>query len=280
MQLRHKQELNKCKVKSDRRSVAARHENELQAVQERQKQELFAVTANSGESDQLSASPEGSPAHGGMDDVSAFYRSPQPISKSQKRKQQRQQASDLRAVALETSRAELSTVKNAEKKSLEDILNKEQLLIYPIPSDGHCMFRAVEHQLEYINYPKRWNYKDLRVCVGKYLQAHQNALEAFFQGYGEDDTHAAPSDTYLDHCQKIMVDAWGGELELNALTRILNLPISVYSAKPPHILRYAVDQEETADQSIVRLTFHQHQYAAGPHYNSVISSRSTPPSES
>lgn len=49
------------------------------------------------------------------------------------------------------------------------------------------MFRAVEHQLAFLRYPRQWSYLDLRVQVADYLLAHKSDFEPFFKAYAEND---------------------------------------------------------------------------------------------
>ena len=69
---------------------------------------------------------------------------------------------------------------------------------------------------------------------------------------------------------------WGGELEIQALSRCLRESVLVYSADAPE-LRMSPEgpggagEEGDADRRPpLRISYHKHYYALGAHYNSVV----------
>lgn len=60
--------------------------------------------------------------------------------------------------------------------------------------------------------------------------------------------------------------AWGGQVELQALTHLLKAAIRVYSADAPPVLM----GDEAPEAQILHLSYHKHEYTLGEHYNSVV----------
>lgn len=87
-----------------------------------------------------------------------------------------------------------------------------------------------------------------------------------FEAYIEED--------FDEYCRKIASVSdcvWGGQVELNALTHALRLPIWIYDTVQP-VLKMGSEFGEGGHPSdpIVRLSFHRHYYSLGEHYNSVV----------
>ncbi|CAM9967381.1 unnamed protein product, partial [Sphacelaria rigidula] len=77
---------------------------------------------------------------------------------------------------------------------------------------------------------------------------------------------------FESYCAKVEGSAeWGGQLELQArglaLSSALSVPVEVFSATAPPVLL-----GESHDGPPLLLTFHEHYYALGTHYNSVVPS--------
>ena len=61
---------------------------------------------------------------------------------------------------------------------------------------------------------------------------------------------------------------WGGHLELRVLSLALKRPVWVYSAT--QLKPMIIEADETDDGSPIRVSYHQHYYALGEHYNEVV----------
>lgn len=127
LQLRQRQELNKVKLKPDRRRLCSDHEKELALLQERHRQEL--EKTNNNKQDQtsqcISSSLAKSTAITHSDEAEsnssvlsdsgdqcppAFYRPSQPLSKSQKRRLKKQQNLEQKTASLDVARGECKRI--------------------------------------------------------------------------------------------------------------------------------------------------------------------------
>ncbi|CAN0210293.1 unnamed protein product, partial [Hapterophycus canaliculatus] len=83
-----------------------------------------------------------------------------------------------------------------------------------------------------------------------------------------DGLEAGPE--FEQYCGKVEGSAeWGGQVELQALCSALEVPIEVFSAMSPPLLL-----GEQFEGPPLLLTYHEHYYALGAHYNSVVPSNS------
>ena len=71
---------------------------------------------------------------------------------------------------------------------------------------------------------------------------------------------------YTEYCTTMATTpAWGGQVELMALSRVLGRPLEVVQAQGQE----AVVQGEGEEGERLVLTYHRHMYGLGEHYNSV-----------
>ena len=88
---------------------------------------------------------------------------------------------------------------------------------------------------------------------------------------------------FSSYCATIRdTGAWGGEPEIQALSKAYKVPIFVVQAAKPHIVPHAPDPNSTTefgDRNVIRISYHRRMYGLGEHYNSlrpkVVVSRTT-----
>ncbi|KAL6049112.1 OTU domain-containing protein 6B [Balamuthia mandrillaris] len=119
-----------------------------------------------------------------------------------------------------------------------------------------------------LNNQKRCNKKtplsvqQLRTETAAYMLTHADDFKPFVDL--EEDTH----ESFEAYCEAIKsTSSWGGQLELKALTHYLRVPILIHSAYSPDVV-----MGEEYEGSPLHLSFHQHYYTLGEHYNSVVPS--------
>lgn len=139
---------------------------------------------------------------------------------------------------------------------LNEKLESDDMEIHDINPDGNCLFSAISHQLS--RHCEEMSAMELRKLCADTLRQNRSEFEAFI--VDED------FDTY---CDKIESDqaCWGGQIELQALSKQLKCKIIVYQAEGPNI-KFGDD----ASEKTLCLSFHRHLIATGEHYNSVIES--------
>jgi OTU domain-containing protein 6 len=141
--------------------------------------------------------------------------------------------------------------------------------IKEIPSDGHCMYRALADQLRVqgrladFGLPAAGAHVQLR----KRAAQHMLANAANFQPF-------CTEDDFPKYCADVETTAqWGSQMELQALCHSLRTEIWVHAADSDAI-KMGTEYDEGSAKAL-QLTFHLHYYAMGEHYNSVATSAAT-----
>ncbi|KAJ4462055.1 putative cysteine proteinase [Paratrimastix pyriformis] len=151
-----------------------------------------------------------------------------------------------------------------ENEQLAAKLDPLQLGVVEIRSDGHCLYRALAHQLSLHAeaVPGRHTVEGLRALAADYLRQHRDEFRPFMvTNAGTEMT----DEEYTRHCEEVAsTTQWGGQTELMALASALRVRVEAYTADGAPL----VFGEEFP--TILRVSFHKHRYALGAHYNSVV----------
>lgn len=124
--------------------------------------------------------------------------------------------------------------------------------------------RALADQLQLFNPNSTEDCNSLRGLAADYLRSHPEEFCPFL-GLELGD---AEFETYCDNVASLTKAEWGGQLEIKALSAVLQRPILVYSANAP-VLRMD-DSGGQGDSTPLSVTYHKHYYTLGEHYNSVM----------
>ncbi|XP_036826698.1 deubiquitinase OTUD6B isoform X2 [Oncorhynchus mykiss] len=183
-------------------------------------------------------------------------------SKAQKRRDKKAAAEKERERRIAEAEVEnLSGLRHQEGLKLSQKLVERQLQIREISSDGHCMYRAVEDQLG--QHGLGLTLKDLRAQTAQHMRSHTDDFLPFLTNTNTGDMYTP--DEFDKYCSDVAdTAAWGGQLELRALTQVLQRPIEVLQADSPAIMI-----GEEFDKSPITLIYMRHAYRLGEHYNSV-----------
>uniref|UniRef100_A0A3B4XQA4 ubiquitinyl hydrolase 1 n=1 Tax=Seriola lalandi dorsalis TaxID=1841481 RepID=A0A3B4XQA4_SERLL len=153
----------------------------------------------------------------------------------------------------------LQGVRHQEGLKLAQKLAQQQLQIKEISSDGHCMYRAIEDQLPELT----MSVKELRSRTADHMRSHADDFLPFLTNPNTGDMYT--TEEFEKYCSEVEhTAAWGGQLELRALTQVLHLPIQVIQADSP-----AVKIGEEYKSEPITLVYMRHAYGLGEHYNSV-----------
>eukprot|EP00884_Botryococcus_braunii_P015436 jgi/Botrbrau1/2576/Bobra.145_1s0004.1 len=202
-------------------------------------------------------------------------------TRAQKRREQRAAIESRREERIARELAERGeSAREIEEQELEGKLKPQGLAVHPIQADGHCMYRALSHQLQ----PATVDHLELRNMAGRFIREHPADFLPYLSEEEENDDSrsdtlqdslngdadaTALSDARLDrYCAKIeQAAAWGGELELQALSSALKRTIHVFSADMDVL---EINPEFAGDQPPLQVCFLRHAYGLGEHYNSVV----------
>ncbi|XP_077447367.1 deubiquitinase OTUD6B isoform X1 [Stigmatopora argus] len=185
------------------------------------------------------------------------------VTKAQKRRdkkatQERERESRIAEAEVEN----LQGKRQLERLKLVEKLSPRGLGIKEISSDGHCMYRAVQDQLERRD-KSEFSVKELRSRTAAHMRSHVDNFLPFLSNPDTGDIYTA--EDFEKYCNDVEhTAAWGGQLELQALSKVLQLPIEVLQADSPTII---IGEEQGGE--VITLIYMRHAYGLGEHYNSV-----------
>lgn len=191
-------------------------------------------------------------------------------SKSVKRREKRAQQEAAREQRIQDEQSNMVSDRMVENQKLEKKLEPLGLTVNEIKPDGHCLYRAVEHQLARGGSGSSpYSYQELRAMVAAYMRNHVPDFLPFFEE--EDcDSNDSLMEKFENYCREVeSTAAWGGQLELGALTHCLRKHIMIYSGSIPDVEMGAEYKLDGGKPSIM-LSYHRHAFGLGEHYNSVV----------
>ncbi|XP_061109410.1 deubiquitinase OTUD6B [Conger conger] len=238
-----------------------KHEEELQQLNNNQDGEKVDLIANGVE-------------NLGLDNEETKESKQGRTSKAQKRRDKKAALEKERESRIaEAEVTNLSGFRHQERLKLAQKLAERQLQIKEIPSDGHCMYRALEDQLTARDHGHALDLAQLRALTAKHMRSRANDFLPFLTNPNTGDMYTA--DEFEKYCSDVEdTAAWGGQLELRALSQVLEMPFEVIQADSPSI----VIGEEYTNAPIV-LIYMRHAYGLGEHYNSVEPLKEAPKEE-
>lgn len=186
----------------------------------------------------------------------------QKLSKAQKRRDKKAEKEKERDQLIKESEEENKNgIRMLEQKALNKILKSRGLVSHTVPSDGDCLYNAVRHQMVE-NGLGHYDVIKLRNITADYIQKNKDSLIFYMTNPGSDEIL---NDTeFENYCELIRTTkAWGGQVEIQALSNVLKIPIEVLQAAGPP----TIQGSEFGKQNLV-LTYHRHLYNLGEHYNS------------
>ncbi|WWD22282.1 hypothetical protein CI109_106773 [Kwoniella shandongensis] len=162
--------------------------------------------------------------------------------------------------------------------------------IYEIAPDGHCMYSAIADQLGEIGIlpsHEATNYQVTRNKASEFMLRHPDDFMPFLPSITGEDSAGATDDGMMTekgfrkYCQLVAeTGEWGGEPEIQALSRAFNIPIHVFQRGPPTVVSHgggddafggamSPEQSAAAGDKVVRISYHKRMYGLGEHYNSL-----------
>lgn len=237
----------------------ARHEQELKELKQGKDESLPAGVSEVGDSlGQLALGGASGDVTGGP--LLKEMKNKKP-SKAQKRRDKKAAQESEREARIEEQEIEnLTSSRHLEAVQIKTLLAQRGLQIHEIPSDGNCLYAAVCHQMKLRDMES--SNDSLRQKVAQHMRNHEDSFLPFLtQDNGDCFTH----DDFVKYCDDLEnTPAWGGQLEIRALSSVLQTPVEVIQAEGPPIL----SGEEFPGKPFT-LTYYRHAYGLGEHYHSV-----------
>lgn len=198
-------------------------------------------------------------------------------SKSAKRREKRAQQEAAREQRIQEEQSNIVSDRVVEDEKLEKRLEPLGLTVNEIKPDGHCLYRAVEDQLGHLSGGSSpYSYQRLREMVAAYMRDHASDFLPFYlsENMIDQDSAQSQAERFEDYCKEVeLTAAWGGELELRALTHCLRKHIMIYSGSFPDVemgKEYKSEHGSDSSNASIRLSYHRYAFGLGEHYNSVV----------
>lgn len=185
------------------------------------------------------------------------------IARKRAKKQRQQQNKEQRKQDRIADRAKemegFVPLAERESQRMDRQLKAQGMQIKDIPSDGNCLFRAIKDQMDFneVKGFQELDHTSLRSLCADTLDRYRDEYAVFMP---EDEPDF---DAYL---RKIRDHLWGGDMEINALSRALRSRIFVYQGEGEPVLKFGEDIKNPEGE--LRITFHKYLYACA-HYNSL-----------
>ncbi|GLT28543.1 hypothetical protein SLA2020_034670 [Shorea laevis] len=198
-------------------------------------------------------------------------------SKSAKRREKRAQQEAAREQRIQGEQSNIVSERRIEDEKLVKKLEPLGLMINEIKPDGHCLYRAVVDQLALLSGgSSSYTYQELRELVAAYMRKNMSDFLPFFlaENLADEDAGNSPAERFEHYCKEVeSTAAWGGQLELEALTRSLRKHIMIFSGSFPDVemgKEYKAEGGSSSFKGSVMLSYHRHAFGLGEHYNSVV----------
>ncbi|KAK3739770.1 hypothetical protein RRG08_028209 [Elysia crispata] len=152
--------------------------------------------------------------------------------------------------------------RHVEMVKIKEMLKQRGLVLHEIPADGNCLYSALSHQLSTRSLDQ--STEKLRQQTSEYMRSHRDDFLPFLTH--PDSGDALTDEEFEQYCDKTASSpVWGGQVELRALSEVLQLPIEVLQAEAEPM----VIGDCTQDKPLT-LVYHRHIFRLGEHYNSVM----------
>ena len=157
------------------------------------------------------------------------------VTKAQKRREKKdnKRREQQERIAQEEQDDDRIDLRKIEQEKMKLILEERNLELHEVPSDGDCMYKAIEHQLGLQGITT--TITELRSNTAQFLRQHENEFLPFLTSSktGELMDH----NEFEEYCNDVsMTKLWGGQIELKALSHIFSIPIEVIQADGPSIV--------------------------------------------
>ncbi|KAK6462949.1 hypothetical protein DFJ63DRAFT_99567 [Scheffersomyces coipomensis] len=162
----------------------------------------------------------------------------------------------------EEARAEAANTidyRQIEIDSMNQVLALNDLQLHEIRPDGHCLFASIQDQL-LIRHQEEKSVQELRELAADYISKHRDDFIPFL--FDEKTMELRDMDSYLEELTTTAM--WGSDMEILALGKSFDCPISIYIAGAA-----TMTINEDGAEPKLRLGYYKHTYGLGEHYNSL-----------
>uniref|UniRef100_A0A1I7X4L4 OTU domain-containing protein n=1 Tax=Heterorhabditis bacteriophora TaxID=37862 RepID=A0A1I7X4L4_HETBA len=160
----------------------------------------------------------------------SFYKEFTVKPKNKRKQARRSEATRRMQDAMNEDRVNASSsLRFTEMLAINKVLDERNLQLVDIPADGDCLYNAVTNQLHRIKGFEHVTGKDIRRRAAHYISDHKDEFVPFLTN---DNGEPLDEFEFEQYCSKVENESreggiWGGEPELNALSRSLERKIEL-----------------------------------------------------
>jgi OTU domain-containing protein 6 len=183
-----------------------------------------------------------------------------PKRNRQKERLQRRQAEiDQKKAEAEAEAAEQPNLKDIEQEHLDQLCQLQGVQQFDIQPDGNCLFSSIADQLD-TRHGIKVTVQELRTRSANHIRNDPVTFTPYL--FDEDTMSVRDIKEYTEKMEK--TSAWGSDLEILALAKEYDCPISVMMSG-----RSTLKINEDGNGEELKLVYYKHSYALGEHYNSL-----------
>ncbi|EMG46381.1 OTU2 OTU domain-containing protein 2 [Candida maltosa Xu316] len=189
----------------------------------------------------------------------------QSIEPKKKRNRQKERLNkrkeEIERIKQEAAKEAENTVdyRKIEIDSMNQLLSLNDLKLHEIKPDGHCLFASIQDQLE-TRHGKQVEIQELRDLAGEYINNNKDDFVPFL--FDEQTGEIKDIDEYIKELTTTAM--WGSDMEILALGKVFDCPISVFIAGAS-----TLKINEDGQNRELKLGYYKHSYGLGEHYNSL-----------
>lgn len=154
--------------------------------------------------------------------------------------------------------ANLIDYRSIEQDLMQKLLQSQNLNLFEIKPDGHCLFLSIQDQLR-VRRDLEVLVSDLRKLAADYIRANESDFIPYL--FDEQTMELRDISSYTEELEHTAM--WGSDMELLALSHIYACPIKVFMAGSSPIVF-----NEDAEGTVLYVAYFKHSYGLGEHYNS------------
>ncbi|KAG7862898.1 hypothetical protein KL939_000217 [Ogataea angusta] len=259
--------MRKQATKSTRKEVLRRIAQMEQDLKDRHERELRELAGEAPEAEEIT--PEQLLAQMSLgSEKPAEPAEKEPAAKTEPKKKRNRQKERLAKREAEFKRLQQEAeneasaqpnLKELELKNIADLCTAARLVQHNITPDGHCLFASIADQLQQ-RHSITMTVQELRTRAANQIRSDPDTFAPFL--FDEDKMEVRNVEEYTDKLENTIM--WGGDLEILALAREFDCPISVMMSG-----RAPLRVNENGQQPELKLVYYQHVFGLGEHYNSL-----------
>lgn len=183
-----------------------------------------------------------------------------PKRNRQKERLAKRQA-EIAKIKEEASREAENTIdyRKIGEESMKELLLRNGLQMHEINPDGHCLFASIVDQL-LTRLSLTTSVQELRNKAASHIFEHEEDFIPFM--IDEETGEMRQLADYIDELKGTAM--WGSDMEILALAREYDCPITVFVAGSSMI---KINEQATNPE--LKLAYYKHSYGLGEHYNSL-----------